>query len=148
MKIQRRRTVEKKRNIYLVMACLLLLVTGYCLLNLDGIVNSIWMKSRWNLDFPVMECEREYRDMWCSYRVYDCSDREERLLRTSLFEQSPTDAWISDITSSLENMNINPSDFPPFEKIDYCTRKQVRDSQLVLLLDSSANTLYFYTCSG
>ncbi len=95
-----------------------------------------------------MECEKEYRDMWCSYRIYDCSDREERLLRTSLFEQSPTDAWISDITASLENMNINPSDFPPFGKIDYCTRKQVRDSQLVLLLDSSANTLYFYTCSG
>ena len=140
--------MRKKRNIYLVMACLLLLVTVYCIMNFNGIVNSIWMKSRWNLDFPVMECEKEYRDMLCSYRIYDCSDREERLLRTSLFEQTPTDAWISDITVSLENMNIHPSDFPPFGAIDYCTRKQVRDSKIVLLLDSSANTLYSYRCSG
>ena len=140
--------MRKKRNIYLVMACLLLLVTGYCLLNLDGIVNSIRMKSRWNLNFPVMECETKYNDLWTDYRIYECSDREEQVIMSSLFRQTPTDAWISDITSSLENMNINPSDFPPFEKIDYCTRKQVRDSQLVLLLDSSANTLYFYTCSG
>ena len=80
--------MRKKRNIYLVMACLLLLVTVYCcIMNFNGIVNSIWMKSRWNLDFPVMECEKEYRDMLCSYRIYDCSDREERLLRTSLLSR-------------------------------------------------------------
>ena len=67
---------------------------------------------------------------------------------SSLFEQTLTDAWISDITDSLENMNIDPSDFPPFEKIDYCTRKQIRDSGIVLLLASSANTLYLYSRSG
>lgn len=138
----------KKKILCLTAICLGLLMTGYCLLNFSGIVNSIRMKSRWSLNFPVMECETKYNDLWTDYRIYECSDREEQVIMSSLFRQTPTDAWISDITSSLENMNINPSDLPPFEKIDYCTRKQVRDSQLVLLLDSSANTLYFYTCSG
>ncbi|HIS25476.1 MAG TPA: hypothetical protein IAA57_01000 [Candidatus Pullilachnospira intestinigallinarum] len=140
--------MRKKRNLCLVMVCLLLLVTGYCLLNFNGIVNSIWMKSRWNLDFPVMEYKTKYSDLWTDYRIYECSDHEEQVIMSSLFEQTLTDAWISDITDSLENMNIDPSDFPPFEKIDYCTRKQIRDSGIVLLLASSANTLYLYSRSG
>ena len=140
--------MRKKRNLCLVMVCLLLLVTGYCLLNFNGIVNSIWMKSRWNLNFPVMQNKTKYSDLWTDYRIYECSDHEEQVIMSSLFEQTLTDAWISDITDSLENMNIDPSDFPPFEKIDYCTRKQIRDSGIVLLLASSANTLYLYSRSG
>ena len=138
----------KKKILCLTAICLGLLMTGYCLLNFSGIVNSIRMKSRWNLNFPVMECETKYSDLWTDYRIYECSDHEEQVIMSSLFEQTLTDAWISDITDSLENMNIDPSDFPPFEKIDYCTRKQIRDSGIVLLLASSANTLYLYSRSG
>lgn len=142
-------TMKKYRKFFAgVCVLVLLLLAGYGLVNARGIADSIWMKSRWNLNFPVMDAEIQYRDFWSGYYVYECSDREEKKVISSLFRQTPTESWISDIVGDLESLNVSSSDFPPFDRIDYCVRKQVRDSKIVILLDSTDHMLYRYSSSG
>lgn len=137
----------KKYRVFLTGVCLFLVITGCLLWNVHGITDSLWMKVRWNLNFPVMVADKEYRDWWTEYRIYECSDREERIVKSSLFPQTPTESWVSDIVKDLKNLNVSEEDYPSFSTIDYCIRKQVRDSKLVILLDSADNILYLYKCS-
>lgn len=140
-------TMKKYRK-FLAGVCVLLLLVGYGLVNAHDIADSIWMKLRWNLNFPVMDAEIQYKDFWSKYYVYECSDREVQKVISSLFRQTPTESWISDLVGDLEGLNVSPSDFPPFERIDYCVRKQVRDSKIVVLLDSTDHMLYRYSVDG
>lgn len=110
-------------------------------------MNSIWFKVQWNINFPFAEVQYTVHETWESYYIYTCSEIDERFIITSLYNQAPSKYWIEDITNELQNMNVNHLQYPPFDKIDYCTRKRKGDSQVILLLNCSDNILYVYTCS-
>ena len=111
------------------------------------IINSIWFKTQWDINFPFVESYYTVDDMWESYNIYSCSENDKKLLKTSLYKQIPTKYWEEEITGHLENLNVDPVMYPSFSEINYCIRRQKGDAELIMLMSSSQDMLYVYTCT-
>ena len=44
-------------------------------------------------------------------------------------------------------MNIDPVMYPTFSEINYCKRRKKGDAELIMLMSSSQDMLYVYTCT-
>lgn len=111
------------------------------------IMNSVWYKTQWNINFPFVEAYYTVDDMWESYNIYLCSENDKKVLKTSLYKQIPTKYWEEEMIGHLENMNIDPVMYPSFSEINYCIRRQKGDAELIMLMSSSQDMLYVYTCT-
>ena len=111
------------------------------------IMNSVWYKMQWNINFPFVESYYTVDDMWESYNIYSCSENDKKVLKTSLYKQIPTKYWEEEMIGHLENLNVDPVMYPSFSEIDYCIRRQKGDAELIMLMSSSQDMLYVYTCT-
>ena len=136
--------VKKKILIILVLAALM--IFSFILMS-KKIMNSVWYKMQWNINFPFVESYYTVDDMWESYNVYSCSENDIKVLKTSLYKQIPTKYWEEEMIGHLENMNIDPVMYPSFSEINYCIRRQKGDAELIMLMSSSQDMLYVYTCT-
>ena len=136
--------VKKKILIILVLATMM--IFSFLLMS-KKIMNSAWYKMQWNINFPFVESYYTVNDMWESYNVYSCSENDIKVLKTSLYKQKPTKYWEEEITGHLEDLNVDPVMYPSFSEIDYCIRRKKGDAELVMLMSSSQDMLYVYTCT-
>lgn len=136
--------VKKKILIILVLAALM--IFSFILMS-KKIMNSVWYKMQWNINFPFVESYYTVDDMWESYNIYSCSENDKKVLKTSLYKQIPTKYWEEEITGHLENLNVDPVMYPSFSEIDYCIRRQKGDAELIMLMNSSQDVLYVYSCT-
>ena len=111
------------------------------------IINSIWFKIQWDINFPFVESYYTVDGMWESYNIYSCSENDKKVLKTSLYKQKPTKYWEEEITGHLENLNVDPVMYPSFSEVNYCIRRQKGDAELIMLMNSSQDVLYVYTCT-
>ena len=102
-------------------------------------MNSIWFKTRWDINFPFVESYYTVDDMWESYNIYSCSENDKKVLKTSLYKQKPTKYWEEEVTGYLENLNVDPVMYPSFSEVDYCIRRQKGDAELIMLMNENAN---------
>ena len=100
-----------------------------------------------NINFPFVESYYTVDGMWESYNIYLCSENDKKVLKTSLYKQIPTKYWEEEMIGHLENMNIDPVMYPSFSEINYCIRRQKGDAELIMLMSSSQDMLYVYTCT-
>ena len=128
----------KKR--ILITGVLVALIMFVFILMGKKIVNSIWFKTQWDINFPFVESYYTVDGMWESYNIYLCSENDKKVLKTSLYKQIPTKYWEEEMIGHLENMNIDP-------EINYCIRRKKGDAELIMLMSSSQDMLYVYTCT-
>ena len=100
-----------------------------------------------NINFPFVESYYTVDGMWESYNIYLCSENDKKVLKTSLYKQIPTKYWEEEMIGHLENMNIDPVMYPSFSEINYCIRRKKGDAELIMLMSSSQDMLYVYTCT-
>ena len=136
--------VKKKILIILVLAALM--IFSFILMS-KKIMNSVWYKMQWNINFPFVESYYTVDDMWESYTIYSCSENDKKVLKTSLYKQIPTKYWEEEMIGHLENLNVDPVMYPSFSEIDYCIRRQKGDAELIMLMNSSQDVLYVYSCT-
>lgn len=135
-----------KKRILIILVLVLLMMFAFILIS-KKIMNSIWFKTRWDINFPFVESYYTVDDMWESYNIYSCSENDKKVLKTSLYKQKPTKYWEEEITGYLENLNVDPVMYPSFSEVDYCIRRQKGDAELIMLMSSSQDMLYVYTCT-
>lgn len=135
-----------KKRILIILVLVLLMMFASILIS-KKIMNSIWFKTRWDINFPFVESYYTVDDMWESYNIYSCSENDKKVLKTSLYKQKPTKYWEEEITGYLENLNVDPVMYPSFSEVDYCIRRQKGDAELIMLMNSSQDVLYVYTCT-
>ena len=135
----------KKR--ILITGVLVALIMFVFILMGKKIVNSIWFKTQWDINFPFVESYYTVDGMWESYNIYSCSENDKKVLKTSLYKQKPTKYWEEEITGYLENLNVDPVMYPSFSEINYCIRRKKGDAELIMLMSSSQDMLYVYTCT-
>lgn len=135
-----------KKRILIILALVLLMMFAFILIS-KKIMNSIWFKTRWDINFPFVESYYTVDDMWESYNIYSCSENDKKVLKTSLYKQKPTKYWEEEITGHLENLNVDPVMYPSFSEVNYCIRRQKGDAELIMLMNSSQDVLYVYTCT-
>lgn len=135
-----------KKRILIILVLVLLMMFAFILIS-KKIMNSIWFKTRWDINFPFVESYYTVDDMWESYNIYSCSENDKKVLKTSLYKQKPTKYWEEEITGYLENLNVDPVMYPSFSEVDYCIRRQKGDAELIMLMNSSQDVLYVYTCT-
>ena len=135
-----------KKRILIILVLVLLMMFAFILIS-KKIMNSIWFKTRWDINFPFVESYYTVDGMWESYNIYLCSENDKKVLKTSLYKQIPTKYWEEEMIGHLENMNIDPVMYPSFSEINYCIRKQKGDAELIMLMSSSQDMLYVYTCT-
>ena len=136
--------VKKKILIILVLAALM--IFSFILMS-KKIMNSVWYKMQWNINFPFVESCYTVDDMWESYNIYSCSENDKKVLKTSLYKQIPTKYWEEEMIGHLENLNVVPVMYPSFSEIDYCIRRKKGDAELIMLMNSSQDVLYVYSCT-
>ena len=136
--------VKKKILIILVLAALM--IFSFILMS-KKIMNSVWYKMQWNINFPFVESYYTVDDMWESYNIYSCSENDKKVLKTSLYKQILTKYWEKEMIGHLENLNVDPVMYPSFSEIDYCIRRQKGDAELIMLMNSSQDVLYVYSCT-
>ena len=122
----------KKR--ILITGVLVALIMFVFILMGKKIVNSIWFKTQWDINFPFVESYYTVDGMWESYNIYLCSENDKKVLKTSLYKQIPTKYWEEEM-------------YPSFSEINYCIRRQKGDAELIMLMSSSQDMLYVYTCT-
>lgn len=135
-----------KKRILIILVLVLLMMFAFILIS-KKIMNSIWFKTRWDINFPFVESYYTVDDMWESYNIYSCSENDKKVLKTSLYKQKPTKYWEEEVTGYLENLNVDPVMYPSFSEVDYCIRRQKGDAELIMLMNSSQDVLYVYTCT-
>ena len=135
-----------KKRILIILVLVLLMMFAFILMS-KKIINSIWFKTQWDINFPFVESYYTVDDMWESYNIYSCSENDKKVLKTSLYKQKPTKYWEEEITGHLENLNVDPVMYPSFSEVDYCIRRQNGDAELIMLMNSSQDVLYVYTCT-
>ena len=135
-----------KKRILIILVLVLLMMFAFILIS-KKIMNSIWFKTRWDINFPFVESYYTVDGMWESYNIYLCSENDKKVLKTSLYKQIPTKYWEEEMIGHLENMNIDPVMYPSFSEINYCIRRQKGDAELIMLMSSSQDMLYVYTCT-
>lgn len=135
-----------KKKILIILVLVALMIFSFILMS-KKIMNSVWYKMQWNINFPFVESYYTVDDMWESYNVYSCSENDIKVLKTSLYKQIPTKYWEEEMIGHLENMNIDPVMYPSFSEINYCIRRQKGDAELIMLMSSSQDMLYVYTCT-
>lgn len=135
-----------KKRILIILVLVLLMMFAFILIS-KKIMNSIWFKTRWDINFPFVESYYTVDDMWESYNIYSCSENDKEVLKTSLYKQKPTKYWEEEITGHLENLNVDPVMYPSFSEVNYCIRRQKGDAELIMLMNSSQDVLYVYTCT-
>lgn len=137
-----------KKRILIILVLVLLMMFAFILIS-KKIMNSIWFKTRWDINFPFVESYYTVDDMWESYNIYSCSENDKKVLKTSLYKQIPTKYWEEEITGYLENLNVDPVMYPSFSEVDYCIRRQKEkgDAELIMLMNSSQDVLYVYICT-
>ena len=135
-----------KKRILIILVLVLLMMFASILIS-KKIMNSIWFKTRWDINFPFVESYYTVDDMWESYNIYSCSENDKKVLKTSLYKQKPTKYWEEEITGYLENLNVDPVMYPSFSEVDYCIRRQKGDAELIMLMNSSQDVLYVYICT-
>lgn len=135
-----------KKRILIILVLVLLMMFAFILIS-KKIMNSIWFKTRWDINFPFVESYYTVDDMWESYNIYSCSENDKKVLKTSLYKQKPTKYWEEEITGHLENLNVDPVMYPSFSEINYCIRRKKGDAELIMLMSSSQDMLYVYTCT-
>ena len=135
-----------KKRILIILVLVLLMMFAFILIS-KKIMNSIWFKTRWDINFPFVESYYTVDDMWESYNIYSCSENDKKVLKTSLYKQKPTKYWEEEITGYLENLNVDPVMYPSFSEVDYCIRRQKGDAELIMLINSSQDVLYVYICT-
>ena len=126
----------KKR--ILITGVLVALIMFVFILMGKKIVNSIWFKTQWDINFPFVESYYTVDGMWESYNIYLCSENDKQI---------PTKYWEEEMIGHLENMNIDPVMYPSFSEINYCIRRKKGDAELIMLMSSSQDMLYVYTCT-
>ena len=135
-----------KKRILIILVLVLLMMFAFILIS-KKIMNSIWFKTRWDINFPFVESYYTVDDMWESYNIYSCSENDKKVLKTSLYKQKPTKYWEEEITGHLENLNVDPVMYPSFSEVDYCITRQKGDAELIMLMNSSQDVLYVYICT-
>ena len=135
-----------KKRILIILVLVLLMMFAFILIS-KKIMNSIWFKTRWDINFPFVESYYTVDDMWESYNIYSCSENDKKVLKTSLYKQKPTKYWEEEITGYLENLNVDPVMYPSFSEVNYCIRRQKGDAELIMLMNSSQDVLYVYICT-
>ena len=135
-----------KKRILIILVLVLLMMFAFILIS-KKIMNSIWFKTRWDINFPFVESYYKVDDMWESYDIYACSENDKKVLKTSLYKQKPTKYWEEEITGYLENLNVDPVMYPSFSEVDYCIRRQKGDAELIMLMNSSQDVFYVYICT-
>lgn len=135
-----------KKRVLIILVLVLLMMFAFILIS-KKIMNSIWFKTRWDINFPFVESYYTVDDMWESYNIYSCSENDKKVLKTSLYKQKPTKYWEEEITGHLENLNVDPVMYPSFSEVNYCIRRQKGDAELIMLMNSSQDVLYVYTCT-
>lgn len=135
-----------KKRILIILVLVLLMMFAFILIS-KKIMNSIWFKTRWDINFPFVESYYTVGDMWESYNIYSCSENDKKVLKTSLYKQKPTKYWEEEITGHLENLNVDPVMYPSFSEVNYCIRRKKGDTELIMLMNSSQDVLYVYTCT-
>lgn len=135
-----------KKRILIILVLVLLMMFAFILIS-KKIMNSIWFKTRWDINFPFVESYYTVDDMWESYNIYSCSENDKKVLKTSLYKQKPTKYWEEEITGHLENLNVDPVMYPSFSEVNYYIRRQKGDTELIMLMNSSQDVLYVYTCT-
>ena len=135
-----------KKRILIILILVLLMMFAFILIS-KKIMNSIWFKTRWDINFPFVESYYTVDDMWESYNIYLCSENDKKVLKTSLYKQIPTKYWEKEMIGHLENLNVDPIMYPSFSEIDYCIRRKRGDAELIMLMSSSQDMLYVYTCT-
>ena len=133
----------KKR--ILITGVLVALIMFVFILMGKKIVNSIWFKTQWDINFPFVESYYTVDGMWESYNIYLCSENDKKVLKTSLYKQIPTKYWEEEIIKYLKNLNVDPIMYPSFSEIDYCIRRKNGDAEPIMLMSSSQDMLYVYT---
>ena len=136
--------VRKRIIITVVLVALMIFVF---ILMSKKIMNSVWYKTQWNINFPFVEAYYTVDDMWESYNIYLCSENDKKILKTSLYKQIPTKYWEKEIIKYLKNLNVDPIMYPSFSEIDYCIRRKNGDAELIMLMSSSQDMLYVYACT-
>ena len=111
------------------------------------IVDSIWFKTQWDINFPFVESYYTVDGMWESYNIYLCSENDKKVLKTSLYKQIPTKHREKEIIKYLKNSNVDPTMYPSISEINYCIRRQKGDAELIMLMSSSQDMLYVYACT-
>ena len=139
-------SLQVKKRILITLVLVLLMMFAFILMN-KKIINSIWFKIQWGINCPFVESYYTVDDMWESYNIYSCSENDKKVLKTSLYKQKPTKYWEEEITGYLENLNVDPVMYPSFSEVDYCIRRQKGDAELIMLMSSSQDMLYVYTCT-
>lgn len=90
----------KKR--ILITGVLVALIMFVFILMGKKIVNSIWFKTQWDINFPFVESYYTVDGMWESYNIYLCSENDKKVLKTSLYKQIPTKYWEEEIIKYLK----------------------------------------------
>ena len=78
----------KKR--ILITGVLVALIMFVFILMGKKIVNSIWFKTQWDINFPFVESYYTVDGMWESYNIYLCSENDKKVLKTSVEADSNT----------------------------------------------------------
>lgn len=138
--------MRMRKRIIITVVLVALMIFVFILMS-KKIMNSVWYKTQWNINFPFVEAYYTVDDMWESYNIYLCSENDKKILKTSLYKQIPTKYWEEEIIKYLKNLNVDPIMYPSFSEIDYCIRRKNGDAELIMLMSSSQDMLYVYTCT-
>ena len=135
-----------RKRIIITVVLVALMIFVFILMS-KKIMNSVWYKTQWNINFPFVEAYYTVDDMWESYNIYLCSENDKKILKTSLYKQIQTKYWEKEIIKYLKNLNVDPIMYPSFSEIDYCIRRKNGDAELIMLMSSSQDMLYVYACT-
>lgn len=138
--------MRMRKRILITVVLVALMIFVFILMS-KKIMNSVWYKTQWNINFPFVEAYYTVDDMWESYNIYLCSENDKKILKTSLYKQIPTKYWEEEIIKYLKNLNVDPIMYPSFSEIDYCIRRKNGDAELIMLMSSSQDMLYVYACT-
>lgn len=138
--------MRMRKRIIITVVLVALMIFVFILMS-KKIMNSVWYKTQWNINFPFVEAYYTVDDMWESYNIYLCSENDKNILKTSLYKQIPTKYWEKEIIKYLKNLNVDPIMYPSFSEIDYCIRRKNGDAELIMLMSSSQDMLYVYACT-
>ena len=108
--------MRMRKRIIITVVLVALMIFVFILMS-KKIMNSVWYKTQWNINFPFVEAYYTVDDMWESYNIYLCSENDKKILKTSLYKQIPTKYWEKEIIKYLKNLNVDPIMYPSFLKL-------------------------------
>lgn len=104
--------------------------------------STLFLMINWDMKIGISDVVYKKEQEKKRYVVGKVPFYEEVLIKDTLYKQEVSGTWEEDIREELAGIKTEGREYPPFEEIDYSTRKTEGLSYIYVLYDSDTSMAY------